>query len=97
MPETKVAYKLAIGDESSKAYDGNDCIRLTSDSKSRTMDLRTIGVYQNIYVLATAGGPGTGHYADFKVTLNYTSGQSVETEYKLYDWYDIGSWCRKIL
>lgn len=88
MPETKVKYKLALGDESSKAYDGNDCIRLTSSSQSRTMDLRTIGVYQKIYVLATAGGPGSGHYADFKVTLNYTSGQSVETEYKLYDWYD---------
>lgn len=88
MPDTKVEYKLATGDDSSKAYDGNDCIRLTSSSKSRTMDLRTIGVYQNIYVLATAGGPGSGHYADFKVTLNYTSGKSVETNYRLYDWYD---------
>lgn len=88
MPTSKVPYQLATGDDPSRAYDGNDCIRLTSREKSKTMTLETIGVYQNIYVFATAGGPGSGHYADFSVTLSYTTGSDDTTNYKLYDWYD---------
>lgn len=89
MPQTKVEYQLATGDDSGKAYDGNDCIRLTADYKSQTMNLETIGVYQNIYVFATAGGPGTGNYAKFKVTLHYTDNTEASTTYALYDWYDL--------
>lgn len=81
-------YQLATGGDEATAYDGNDCIRLYSGSTSVTMNLQTIGVYQNIYVLATAGGPGKGHYAKFNVTLNYTDGTKGQTTYKLYDWYD---------
>ena len=55
------------------------------------MNLQTIGVYQNIYVLATAGGPGSGNYAQFNVTLNYTDGTSSPTTYRLYDWYDLST------
>lgn len=83
-----VFYTLAAGEDSATAYDGNDCIRLTANKTSQTMSLETVGVYQNVYVLATAGGPGTGHYADFKVTLTYTEGEPEETTYKLYDWFD---------
>ena len=83
-----VPYYLAAGEDTSKAYDGNDCIRLTSSTQSVTMNLQTIGVYNNVYVLATAGGPGEGNYADFKVTLKYTDGTTGSTEYRLYDWYD---------
>lgn len=89
MPVSQVPYYLATGEDQSKAYDGNDCIRLTASDTSATMNLETIGVYQSVYVLATAGGPGTGHYADFKVTLHYTDGTTDNTEYKLYDWYDL--------
>lgn len=81
-------YQLATGGDEATAYDGNDCIRLYSGSTSVTMNLQTIGVYQNIYVLATAGGPGEDHYAKFNVTLTYTDGTTDETTYKLYDWYD---------
>lgn len=82
-------YQLATGGDPATAYDGNDCIWLHSNSKSVTMDLQTIGVYQNIYVLATAGGPGSPNYAKFNVTLNYTDGTTGSTTYKLYDWYDL--------
>lgn len=82
-------YQLATGGDKATAYDGNDCIRLYSDRTSVTMDLQTIGVYQNIYVLATAGGPGEGNYAKFNVTLNYTDGTKSDTTYQLYDWYDL--------
>ena len=84
-------YVLATGGEQTTAYDGKDCIWLHSSCKSVTMDLQTIGVYQNIYVLATAGGPGAGSYAKFNVTLNYTDGTQGETTYRLYDWYDLSN------
>lgn len=84
-------YQLATGGDEATAYDGKDCIWLHSGSKSVTMDLQTIGVYQNIYVLATAGGPGSGNYAQFNVTLNYTDGTKSSTTYRLYDWYDLSA------
>ena len=71
----------------SSAYDGYDCIRLVG-SGSQTMQLSTYGAYETIYVLGTAGGPGTGNYAGFSVTLNYTDGTSASTSYNMYDWYD---------
>ncbi len=82
-----VKYQLASGEDPTKAYDGNDCIRLTSYETAHTMQLETIGVYQNIYVFATAGGPGGANYANFSVTLTYTDGTTNNTEYRLYDWY----------
>lgn len=85
----EIPYQLAAGDDVSKAYDGKDCIRLTASAQESTMELETIGVYNSIYVFATAGGPGKGHYADFGVTLHYTDGTKAETTYQLYDWYDV--------
>lgn len=79
-----VPYKLA----SEKSYNGNDSIRLTEGYRTQTMDLDVIGVYDKIYVLGTAGGPGPGNYAKFSVTLHYTDNTTSETTYKLYDWYD---------
>ena len=70
------------------AYDGTDTIRLYTGHASATMNLETIGAYEQIYVLGTAGGPGEGNYANFSVVLNYTDGTSDATNYKLYDWYD---------
>ncbi|MBQ7802423.1 hypothetical protein IJ380_00960 [Candidatus Saccharibacteria bacterium] len=69
-------------------YNGNDTIRLYSDHISTTVTLDTIGAYEKLYVLGTAGGPGAGNYADFSVRVNYTDGTSDETNYRLYDWYD---------
>lgn len=85
-----VPYQLANGNAST-AYDGTDCIRLTNDERSVTMNLETLGAYDNVDVLATAGGPGTGNYADFSVTLTYTDDTTSQTNYKLYDWYDATS------
>lgn len=85
--QSGVPYQLVSG-EKDKAYDGNDCIRLTPSNKTASINLETIGVYDEIYVLATAGGPGTGNYAKFTVTLTYTDGTTSSTEYRLYDWFD---------
>ncbi|MGN0131551.1 MAG: hypothetical protein ACI4AA_03820 [Lachnospiraceae bacterium] len=82
-----VPYQLANG-SSYYAYDGKDSIRLTNSSPSRTMYLDTYGAYEKIYVLGTAGGPGAGNYANFKVTLTYTDGTTDVTTYRLYDWYN---------
>ena len=70
------------------SYDGNDTIRLYSGHTTETVNLETIGVYKQIYVLSTAGGPGAGHYANFDVTLHYTDGTSDDTYYRIYDWFD---------
>lgn len=83
-----VEYHLATGTELSKAYDGKDSIRLESGYTSQKLELDTVGAYQNIYVLATAAGPGSGHYAIFEVRLDYTDGNSDSRTYLLYDWYD---------
>lgn len=85
-----VPYQL--GWTGSQAYDGSDCIRLYgTGGQYTTMNLNTYGVYDDIYVLGTAGGPGTENYAKFTVTLIYTDGTQVGTTYKLYDWYDTTS------
>lgn len=82
----KIPYKLANGSEAT-AYYGKDSIRLTKDYTEHKMNLKTKGVYRNIYVLATAGGPGGTNSADFTVTLHYSDDTSADTNYALYDWY----------
>ena len=72
----------------STAFDGNDTIRLYSSYPSSRITLDTIGAYEKLYVLGTAGGPGEGNYANFAVRVNYTDGSTDETSYRLYDWYD---------
>lgn len=69
-------------------YTGNDTIRLYSGVTSATVTLDTIGAYEKLYVLGTAGGPGVGNYANFSVRVNYTDGTTDTTSYRLYDWYD---------
>ena len=69
-------------------YNGNDTIRLYTGHASTTVNLETIGAYEKLYVLGTAGGPGEGNYANFSVRVNYTDNTFDETDYRLYDWYD---------
>ena len=85
-PTSNISYQLAWS--GTNAYDGNDCIRLVNGDATKTMELASYGAYEYIYVLATAGGPGQGNYANFTVTLTYTDGTTSVTNYKLYDWYD---------
>ncbi len=83
---SNITYQL--GWTGTNAYDGNDCIRLVNGDATKTMELSTYGAYEQVYVLATAGGPGSGNYANFTVTLTYTDGTTSQTTYRLYDWYD---------
>ena len=87
VPQSNITYQL--GWTGTNAYDGNDCIRLVDGDPTKTMTLSTIGAYDQIYILATAGGIGVGHYVGFEVTLTYTDGTTDVTEYKLYDWCDL--------
>lgn len=72
----------------SSDYTGNDTIRLYTGNASATVNLETIGAYEKLYVLGTAGGPGEGNYANFRVRVNYTDNTYDDTTYRLYDWYD---------
>ena len=86
-PTSNITYQLAWSG-TTNSYDGNDCIRLVDGDATKTMQLSSYGAYEQVYVLATAGGPGSGNYANFDVTLTYTDGSTSTTNYKLYDWYD---------
>ena len=66
-------------------FKGNDCIKI-EPRKSRKMELDTIGCYDKVYILATAGGVSPDAPATFSVTLNYTDNTTQQEEYKLYDW-----------
>ncbi|MCR5836133.1 MAG: fibronectin type III domain-containing protein [Lachnospiraceae bacterium] len=85
-----VPYQLTWAGEST--YLGNDCIRLYGRGNeivnTASMVLDKTGNYEQVYVLATAGGPGIGNYANFQVVVHYTDGTSDITDYRLYDWYD---------
>ena len=83
-----VPYTFAYGTTGTNAYNGNDSIKLTAYNNTQTVKLRSYGAYESVYVLATCGGPGTGHYARFKVTLTYTDDSTEQREYRLYDWFD---------
>ena len=86
-PTSNITYQLTWSG-TTNPYDGNDCIRLVDGDATKTMQLSSYGAYEQVYVLATAGGPGSGNYANFDVTLTYTDGSTSTTNYKLYDWYD---------
>lgn len=72
----------------STTYAGKDTIRLYQSHPSTTINLDTVGAYKQLYVLATAGGPGEGNYANFAVKVNYTDGTTDTTNYRIYDWFD---------
>lgn len=76
-------------------YEGKDCILLNrldmeNSSNTATLVLETIGVYDKVYVLATAGGVGASTSAEFSVTLTYTEGEDETTTYYLRDWFASG-------
>ena len=83
-----IPFVLACGEDPEKAYDGNDSIRLWKDYTTHTINLDTLGVYDTLYVLATAAGPGGDNYVPFTVTLTYTDGEQSETSFDVYDWYN---------
>lgn len=76
-------------------YEGKDCILLNrldleNSSNTATLVLETIGVYDKVYVLATAGGVGASTSAEFSVTLTYTDNKTETTKYYLRDWFASG-------
>ena len=88
-----VPYQLAW--TGSSPYAGNDSIRfvgMRSDSNVTsnpvTMKLSTYGVYDNVYVLGTAGGfEDNTKSLNFSVKLTYADNTTSTTTYNLYDWY----------
>ena len=66
-------------------YKGNNDMRLSPGS-SATFTFDTVGVYQKVYFLVTAGGiPGSS--ATMNTTINYSSGSASTSKFTVVDWY----------
>ena len=66
-------------------YKSNNDMRL-SPGKSGTFTFNTVGVYQKVYFLVTAGGiPGSS--ATMSTTINYSSGSASTSNFTVVDWY----------
>ncbi len=66
-------------------YKSNNDMRLSPGS-SGTFTFNTVGVYQKVYFLVTAGGiPGSS--ATMNTTINYSSGSASTSKFTVVDWY----------
>lgn len=81
-------YKLQVGSAGYYAYNGNDSVHLTNDTRVRTIEFQDDQSYDKMYILATAGGPGAGNYVNFNVKVTYSDGTTTSGTYRVYDWYD---------
>ena len=70
------------------AFDGKDCIRFSANNTEEKIDMTVTNYYSKWYVLATAGGPGTGNYANVNVIVRYSDGTSDSRAFKVNDWAD---------
>lgn len=70
----------------SGVYDGNDSMRLTPSSKSKSVELATYGSYDKLYVLGMTGGYSVNQTSKLDVTLTYTDGTQNKTTLTLGDW-----------
>lgn len=86
-----VNYKLQVGSAGYYAYNGNDSVHLTNDTRVRTIEFQDDQSYDKMYILATAGGPGAGNYVNFNVKVTYSDGTATSATYRVYDWYDTRS------
>lgn len=66
-------------------YKGNNDMRLSPGS-SGTFTFSTVGVYQKVYFLVTAGGIPGGS-ATMSTTINYSSGSASTSTFTVVDWY----------
>ena len=70
------------------AFNGYDCLRFYKDHTSKKVDVAVTNYYSKWYVLATAGGPGTGNYGNVNVIVHYSDGTSDERAFQVHDWID---------
>ncbi len=66
-------------------YKGPNDMRL-SPGQSGTFTFNTVGVYQKVYFLVTAGGIPGGS-ANMSTTINYSSGKASTSTFTVVDWY----------
>ncbi len=70
------------------AFDGNDCVRLYTGHTDKIIDVAVTNYYSKWYVLATAGGPGEGNYANVDVIIHYSDGTSDTGSFHVQDWVE---------
>ena len=68
-------------------YKQNNALRLAPGDNG-TLTFSTVGCYQKLYFLVTAGGVGVGSNAQMNVTVTYSDGLTSEEVFTVVDWYD---------
>jgi LPXTG-motif cell wall-anchored protein len=71
-------------------YKSNNDMRL-SPGQTGTFTFNTVGVYQKVYFLVTAGGIPGGS-ANMSTTINYSSGNPSTSTFTVVDWYSSTSY-----
>ncbi|SFH52734.1 LPXTG-motif cell wall anchor domain-containing protein [Pseudobutyrivibrio sp. OR37] len=71
-------------------YKAKNDMRLSPGS-SATFTFNTVGVYQKVYFLVTAGGIPGGS-ATMNTTINYSSGSASTSKFTVVDWYSSTSY-----
>ncbi|QWT51873.1 MBG domain-containing protein [Eubacterium sp. MSJ-33] len=69
------------------SYQAANALRM-APGENGTITFSTIGCYQKLYFLVTAGGVGVGSNAAMNVTVAYTDGSSTNQTFVVRDWYD---------
>ncbi|MBU5477254.1 fibronectin type III domain-containing protein [Eubacterium sp. MSJ-21] len=69
------------------SYNMDNALRLAPGANG-AITFSTIGCYQKLNFLVTAGGVGTGHDATMNVTVTYTDGATSDQTFVVRDWYD---------
>lgn len=69
------------------SYNAVNALRMAPGGNG-TITFSTIGCYQKLYFLVTAGGVGVGRNAAMNVTVAYTDGETSTQTFEVHDWYD---------
>lgn len=77
---SKLTWQLA-------GYKENNALRLAPGDDG-TLTFSTVGCYQKLYFLVTAGGVGLGSNATMNVVVTYSDGTTSNQTFTVVDWYD---------
>lgn len=83
-----VTYQFDGYGDDATAFDGMDCVLLSSKNRSiKGLPIRSTSYFGRYHVLATAAGPGFGQYANVQVVVHYADGTTTNGVFRVYDWH----------
>lgn len=83
-----VTYQFDGYGDDATAFDGMDCVLLSANKPViEGLPIRSTSYFGRYHVLATAAGPGHGHYANVEVVVHYADGTTTNGVFRVYDWH----------